>query len=203
MKIRAPLHASLTACFVLAGLTLAPLSFADEQALDNPPVAAPADEGGIAETPPPVDIPVTDEVADQGGPDVGTPPQVDEPVAVEVPVVDDGIVPTRGVEGMPEGECINCRSNDNLPAEGDVEALSYNMAPGGGVSENSAPVVPEASIEAANAALAATTAQGVFAQDDATVEPVATPDALEARIDDKQLGAGNGPVIRDGHLIAR
>jgi len=150
-----------------------------------------------------VDIPVTDEVADQGGPDVGTPPQVDEPVTVEVPVVDDGIVPTRGVEGMPEGECINCRSNDNLPAEGDVEALSYNMAPGGGVSENSAPVVPEASIEAANAALAATTAQAVFAQDDATVEPVAAPDAVEARVDDKQLGAGNGPIIHDGHLIAR
>ena len=202
MKTRALLHASLTACFVLAGLTLAPLSFADEQALDNPPVAAPADEGGIAETPP-VDLPVTDEVADQGGPDVGTPPQVDEPVTVEVPVVDDGIVPTRGVEGMPEGECINCRSNDNLPAEGDVEALSYNMAPGGGVSENSAPVVPEASIEAANAALAATTAQAVFAQDDATVEPVAAPDAVEARVDDKQLGAGNGPIIHDGHLIAR
>ena len=202
MKNRALLHASLTACFVLAGLTLAPLSFADEQALDNPPVAAPADEGGIAETPP-VDIPVTDDVADQGGSDVGTPPQVDEPVTVEVPVVDDGIVPTRGVEGMPDGECINCRSNDNMPAEGDVEALSYNMAPGGGVSESGAPAVPEASLEAINAALAATTAQAVFAQDAATVEPVAAPDAVEARVDDQQLGTGNGPVIRDGHLIAR
>ena len=206
MKTKALLHRSLAAGVVLAGLTLAPLSFADEP-IDNPTVVSPADEGGIAETPAPVDTPVVGDVAEEGGVDVGTPTEVvDEGTVVtaDVPVDDSVIVPTRGGDGLPESiEGANFRSNDNLPTEGDVEALSYNMAPGGGVSENMAPVVPEASIEAANAAFAATTADAVSAQDAATLEPVAASGVVEASVDAGQTGAGTGPVIRDGHLIAR
>lgn len=203
MKTKALLPRSLAAGVVLAGLTLAPLSFADEAPIDNPPVISPADEGGIAETP----APVVGVVGDESGVDVGTPPEVVDAgtvVTADVPVVDDVIVPTRGGEMPPDSiEGANFRSNENLPTEGDVEALSYNMAPGGGVSENTAPLVPEASIEAANAALAATTADVVSAQEAATVEPVAAAGVVEASVDAKQIGAGTGPVIRDGHLIAR
>lgn len=204
MKSKNLMHCSLTAGLMLAGLTLAPVSFADEPAVDNPPVIAPTEQGDVAGTPPQVDTPVTDEVADQGDSVTGTLPQVDEPVSapVDVPVVDDVVVPTRGVEGMPEAEGANFRSNDNLPSEGDVAPLSYNMAPGGGASENLPLTVPEASIDAANAAIAASTADALSAAQDATTsDAVATPGVVEARVDDQQ--PGTGPVIRDGHLIAR
>ena len=177
----------LTTCGVcLLGLSalaqaddvLPPTSPAVEETAPVPPTEEPLAE----ETPSPVDI---------------TDPVAVEPTTAELPVEVVEVMTTR--PDMPQP---NERTLDKVDT--DTDFIAYSAAPGvvGNVPEIPTSLVPDASIEAASASLDATVADQAAAASEMP-DTFAVPATVEAKVDTNDATPTGGPMIRDGHLIAR
>lgn len=177
----------LTTCGVcLLGLSalaqaddvLPPTSPAVEETAPVPPTAElPADE-----TPSPVVI---------------TDPVAVEPTTAELPAEVVEVTMTR--PDMPQP---NERTLDKVDTDNDF--IAYSAAPGvvGNVPEIPTSLVPDASIEAASASLNAAVADQAAAASEMP-DTFAVPATVEAKVDTNDATPTGGPMIRDGHLIAR
>ena len=134
------------------------------------------------ETPSPVDI---------------TDPVAVEPTTAELPVEVVEVTTTR--PDMPQP---NERTLDNVDT--DTDFIAYSAAPGvvGNVPEIPTSLVPDASIEAASASLDAAVADQAAAASEMP-DTFAVPATVEAKVDTNDATPTGGPMIRDGHLIAR
>jgi hypothetical protein len=177
----------LTTCGVcLLGLSalaqaddvLPPTSPAVEETAPVPPTEEPLAD----ETPSPVDI---------------TDPVAVEPTTAELPVEVVEVMTTR--PDMPQP---NERTLDNVDT--DTDFIAYSAAPGvvGNVPEIPTSLVPDASIEAASASLDAAVADQAAAASEMP-DTFAVPATVEAKVDTNDATPTGGPMIRDGHLIAR
>ena len=155
---------------------LPPTSPAVEETAPVPPTGEPLAE----ETPSPVDI---------------TDPVAVEPTTAELPVEVVEVTTTR--PDMPQP---NERTLDNV----DTDFIAYSAAPGvvGNVPEIPTSLVPDASIEAASASLDAAVADQAAAASEMP-NTFAVPATVEAKVDTNDATPTGGPMIRDGHLIAR
>ena len=178
----------LTTCGVcLLGLSalaqaddvLPPTSPAVEETAPVPPTEEPLAE----ETPSPVDI---------------TDPVAVEPTTAELPVEVVEVTTTR--PDMPQP---NERTLDKVDTDTDTDFIAYSAAPGvvGNVPEIPTSLVPDASIEAASASLDAAVADQAAASE--MPDTFAVPATVEAKVDTNDATPTGGPMIRDGHLIAR
>jgi hypothetical protein len=177
----------LTTCGVcLLGLSalaqaddvLPPTSPAVEETAPVPPNEEPLAE----ETPSPVDI---------------TDPVAVEPTTAELPAEVVEVMTTR--PDMPQP---NERTLDKVDTDNDF--IAYSAAPGvvGNVPEIPTSLVPDASIEAASASLDAAVADQAAAASEMP-DTFAVPATVEAKVDTNDATPTGGPMIRDGHLIAR
>jgi|GEM_PF-1374778 len=201
----------LTTCGVcLLGLSalaqaddaLPPTSPAVEEIAPVPPTGEPL----AAETPAPVVItdpvfvaPTTAELpADETpSPDVITDPVAVAPTAAELPAEVTEVMTMR--PDMPQP---NERTLDKVDTDNDF--IAYSAAPGvvGNVPEIPTSLVPDASIEAASASLNAAVADQAAAASEMP-DTFAVPATVEAKVDTDGSAPTAGPMIRDGHLIAR
>lgn len=178
----------LTTC----GVCLLGLS-ALAQADDVLPPTSPA----VEETAP---VPQTGEpLADETpSPVVITDPVAVEPTTAELPaeVLE---VSTTTRPDMPQP---NERTLDKVDT--DTDFIAYSAAPGvvGNVPEIPTSLVPDASIEAASASLDAAVADQAAAASEMP-DTFAVPATVEAKVDTNDATPTSGPMIRDGHLIAR
>jgi hypothetical protein len=177
----------LTTCGVcLLGLSalaqaddaLPPTSPAVEETAPVPPTGAPL----AAETPSPVVI---------------TDPVAVAPTTAELPADVPEVTMTRS--DMPQP---NERTLDKVDTDNDF--IAYSAAPGvvGNVPEVPTSLVPDTSIEAASASLDAAVADQAAAASEMP-DTFAVPATVEAKVDTNDAAPTNGPMIRDGHLIAR
>ena len=178
----------LTTC----GVCLLGLS-ALAQADDVLPPTSPAVE---ETTPvPPTEEPLAEETP---SPVVITDPVAVEPTTAELPAeVLEVSMTTR--PDMPQP---NERTLDKVDT--DTDFIAYSAAPGvvGNVPEIPTSLVPDASIEAASASLDAAVADQAAAASEMP-DTFAVPATVEAKVDTNDATPTGGPMIRDGHLIAR